>query len=96
MEIEAEKAVEKLHAALPRQQFATKIQGQALGRIISSKTISAFRKDVTGHLYGGDVSRKNKLLDQQKEGKKRMKERGEGAGVTIPQDVFIKMMKTGD
>ncbi len=96
VEIEAEKAVEKLHAALPRQQFATKIQGQALGRIISSKTISAFRKDVTGHLYGGDVSRKNKLLDQQKEGKKRMKERGEGSGVTIPQDVFIKMMKTGD
>ncbi len=89
-EIEAEAAVEKLHNLLPRQMFATKVQGKALGRIISSRTISAMRKDVTGYLYGGDVSRKNKLLDKQKKGKKKMKERGT---VNIPQDVFLKMMK---
>ena len=52
VEEEAEKAVEKLHGILPRQMFVTKIQGFALGRIISSKTIQAFRKDVTGYLYG--------------------------------------------
>ncbi len=89
---EAEKAVAKLHKSLPRQQFALKIQGKALGRILSSETLSALKKDVTGHLYGGDITRKRKLLEQQKEGKKRLKERGTG-NVTIPQDVFLKMMK---
>lgn len=93
VEIEAEKAVEKLYNALPRQMFATKIQGAALGRIISSKTLSAMKKDVTGHLYGGDITRKRKLWDKQKEGKKKMKERGT---VNISQDVFLKMMKEGE
>ncbi len=93
VEEEAEKTVEKLHNILPRQMFVTKIQGKALGRIISSRTIQAFRKDVTGYLYGGDITRKKKLLEKQKKGKKKMKERGR---VNIPQDVFLKMMRSGE
>jgi GTP-binding protein LepA len=95
VEEEAEKAVEKLHSVLPRQMFTTKIQGVALGRIISSKTLSAFSKDVTQHMYGGDITRKMKLREKQKKGKKKMAARGKG-NVDIPQDVFIKMMRTGD
>lgn len=92
-EEEAEKAVEKLHAILPRQLFVMKIQGKALGRIIASRTVQAYRKDVTGYLYGGDITRKKKLWEKQKKGKKKMKERGK---VNIPQDVFLKMMRSGD
>jgi len=88
--IEAEEFVDKLLDLLPRQQVVMKIQAKALGRIISSRTMKAFRKDVTGHLYGGDVSRKNKLLDKQKKGKKKMEAH---AKVNIPHDVFIKVMK---
>lgn len=91
---EANKAVDKLEKHLPRQMFNTKIQAKVDGRIIASRTLSAMRKDVTGHLYGGDVSRKNKLLDKQKKGKKKMEERGKGK-VTISHDVFLKMMKNG-
>lgn len=91
METEAEKAVEKLFKALPRQMFNTKVQAKGSGRIISSRTIPALKKNVTAHLYGGDITRKRKLWDKQKEGKKRMKERGE---VNIPHDVFLKMMKS--
>jgi GTP-binding protein LepA len=87
---EAEKAVEKLAKVLPRQQFAMKVQGYGLGRILSSHSISAFRKDVTQHMYGGDITRKMKLREKQKEGKKRMRQTGK---VNISQDVFIKMMK---
>lgn len=89
---EADKMVEKLHATLPKQLFVTKIQARAQGRIIASKTLSAMRKDVTGYLYGGDVSRKNKLLDKQKRGKKKMLERGTGK-VNIPEEVFMKMVQ---
>jgi GTP-binding protein LepA len=92
-EEEAEKTVEKLHEILPRQLFVMKIQGKALGRIISSRTVQAYRKDVTGYLYGGDITRKKKLWEKQKKGKKKMKERGT---VNIPQDVFLKMMRSGD
>ena len=92
---DANKAVEKLEKILPRQMFVTKIQAEANGRIIASRTLSAMRKDVTGYLYGGDVSRKNKLLDKQKKGKAKMKERGQG-NVNISHDVFMKMMKGGD
>ncbi|AKM84281.1 TPA: elongation factor 4 [Candidatus Campbellbacteria bacterium] len=87
---EADKVVEKLATYLPRQMFVMKIQGKAMGRILSSKTISAMRKDVTGYLYGGDITRKMKLREKQKKGKKKMKERGK---VNISQDVFLKMMK---
>lgn len=94
---EAENSVEKLYASLPRQQFEMKVQGVALGRILASKTIKAFRKDVLMHgskvVGGGDVSRKRKLLEKQKKGKKRMRETGK---VHIPQEVFLKMMKTGE
>lgn len=87
---EAEASVERLYNVLPRQLFITKIQGFATGRILSSKTLTAMQKNVTQHMYGGDRTRKMKLWKKQKEGKKRMKERGK---VNIPQDVFIKMMK---
>ncbi|MBU3668399.1 MAG: GTP-binding protein [Candidatus Taylorbacteria bacterium] len=95
VEDEARKAVEKLKNILPRQLFVTKIQGRANGRIIASETLSALRKDVTGYLYGGDITRKMKLLEKQKKGKKKMAERGKG-NVNIPHDVFLKMMKSGD
>ncbi len=88
---EAEKAVEKLHEVMPRQNFVMKIQARALGRILSSKTVKAYRKDVTAKLYGGDVTRKRKLLEKQKKGKAKMKSRGK---VDIPQDVFLTMMKS--
>ena len=87
---ESDQAVEKLYTVLPRQMFVVKIQAQASGRIIASRTIKALRKDVTGHLYGGDITRKMKLREKQKKGKKRMASQGK---VHIPQDVFIKMMK---
>ncbi len=89
-EEEAETAVEKLYSILPREMFAFKIQAKAMGRIMSSRSVSGMKKDVTGYLYGGDITRKMKLREKQKEGKKRMKERGT---VNITQDVFLKMMK---
>lgn len=92
-EEEAEEAVQKLADLLPRQMFTMKIQGRALGRIISSRTLSGMKKDVTQHMYGGDITRKMKLREKQKKGKKKMKERGR---VNIPQDVFLKMMRAGD
>ena len=87
---ESERAVERLHAVLPRQLFETKIQAKALGRIIASRTLPALKKDVTGYLYGGDITRKMKLWEKQKKGKKRLKERGE---VNIPHEVFLKMLR---
>lgn len=87
---DAEKAVERLHEIMPRQQFEMKVQGKALGRILASKTLKAFRKDVTAKLYGGDITRKMKLREKQKKGKKKMQSMGK---VNIPQDVFLKMMR---
>lgn len=87
---EARSTVEKLKKTLPRQMFVVKIQAKAAGRIVASESISAMRKDVTGYLYGGDVSRKKKLLEKQKKGKER---RGEHKKMHIPQDVFLKMVK---
>ncbi|MFA5942246.1 MAG: translation elongation factor 4 [Candidatus Paceibacterota bacterium] len=92
---EAEKMVEKLHGNLPKQLFVTKIQARAGGRIIASRSLSAMRKDVTGYLYGGDVTRKNKLLDKQKRGKKKLLEHGRGK-VNIPEEVFMKMVRNSD
>lgn len=89
-EKEAELLVDKLKNLLPRQMFELKIQAKVHGRIIASRTISAFRKDVTQHMYGGDITRKMKLREKQKKGKKKMKERGK---MSIPQDVFIKIMR---
>ncbi len=93
LEAEAEETVERLHASMPRQQFVAKIQAMALGRIISSKTLQAFRKDVTAKLYGGDITRKMKLLEKQKKGKKKMRATGR---VNIPHEVFLKMMRSGE
>lgn len=92
VEEEAEKMVEKLHGILPQQLFVTKIQARALGRIVASRTLSAMRKDVTGYLYGGDVSRKKKLLQKQKRGKKKLLAHGTGK-VHISEDVFMKMVQ---
>jgi len=91
-ESDAKAITEKLFKTLPRRQFDTKLQGKVMGKIIATKKLSATRKDVTGHLYGGDVSRKNKLLDKQKKGKKKALARGTG-NVQIPPDVFMKMIK---
>jgi len=87
---EAEATVEKLKNILPRQLVTVKIQARSLGRIIAARSIAARRKDVTGYLYGGDISRKKKLWQKQKKGKKRLQERFQAA---IPSDVFVKMMR---
>jgi GTP-binding protein LepA len=89
-EKEAESVVEKLKNLLPRQMFELKIQAKVFGRIVASRTLSAYRKDVTQHMYGGDITRKMKLREKQKKGKKKMKERGK---MRIPPDVFIKIMR---
>lgn len=87
---EAQQVVERLYKILPRQQFVTKIQAVAMGRILSSKKLSALKKDVTGHLYGGDITRKRKLWEKQKKGKKRALAH---AKVNIPHAVYIQMMQ---
>ncbi|MEK7180038.1 MAG: translation elongation factor 4 [Patescibacteria group bacterium] len=91
VEEEGKKAVEKLSEILPRQMFVTKIQAQAMGRIVSSHTLSAMKKDVTAKLSGGDISRKKKLWEKQKKGKKAMLLRRNK--INIPHDVFLKMMR---
>ncbi|MBI4093335.1 elongation factor 4 [Candidatus Kaiserbacteria bacterium] len=89
---EAEHLVDKLEELLPKQLFELKIQAKAMGRIVASRRKSAMRKDVTGYLYGGDVTRKMKLLQKQKRGKKRMLARGK---VDIPHEVFLKVVREG-
>ncbi|OHA59928.1 MAG: elongation factor 4 [Candidatus Vogelbacteria bacterium RIFOXYD1_FULL_46_19] len=93
VQTEAEEAVNKLKNLLPRQLITIKIQAQALGRILASRTIAALRKDVTDYLYGGDITRKMKLREKQKKGKKKMQQLGK---VNIPQQVFLKMMKSAE
>lgn len=83
--------VEKLKELLPRQLFQVALQAEVEGRIIARETIPAFRKDVTGYLYGGDRTRKMKLWKKQQKGKERLKKTGR---VEIPMDVFLKMMKS--
>lgn len=90
VEEEARTTVEKLREILPAQLIVLKIQARAKGRIIASERIAARRKDVTGYLYGGDITRKMKLLEKQKKGKKKMQA---NAKVHIPQDVFLKMLR---
>ncbi|MEA1929649.1 MAG: translation elongation factor 4 [Patescibacteria group bacterium] len=88
---EAEAAVERLRKIMPKQLIVVKLQAKALGRILAARSISALRKDVTGYLYGGDVTRKKKLLEKQKKGKKKMQARG---SVNIPASVFLKMVSS--
>jgi len=92
-EFDARATVDKLYDNLPRQQYVTKIQTKVRGKIIASRTLSALKKDVTGYLYGGDITRKMKLRDKQKKGKKKALELGKGR-VNIPPEIFMKMVKS--
>ena len=91
-EEEAKAVTEKLYRTLPQQQFATKIQARVNGHLTATKKLSATRKDVTAKLYGGDITRKKKLLEKQKKGKAKALAHGTG-NVHIPSEVFMKMVQ---